>query len=231
MGFYMIRFDNHAFKGLDESLKQLYDELMVMGEGATELLALLPSAVDNSGAEFFVQAKEIDKRVNEAELRVDSEVASIINKFTVMGEDLRFILGAVKIAGTLERTADKLKNCVKRLGRVHHPILESVRLDLHQAVTALSTMLPLALTLVIEYKSEVSAELLTHGAVVQRAYRSMLLKLHDHSISADDETHILLVAKNLEQAADMVVEVMKASYYIHFATKYDKRAAANAEHV
>lgn len=224
----MIRFDNHAFKGLDEALRQLYADLMEMGQGASELLVLLPPAIDAAGEQFFLQAKEIDRRVNETELRVDGNVAAIINKFTVMGEDLRFILGAVKIAGTIERAADKLKNCVKRLGRVQHPLLESVRTELHAAVVALKEMLPLALELVIEYKSEVSTELLTHGAAVQHAYRSILLQLHAHQTSADDETHILLVAKNLEQTADMVVEVMKAAHYIHFATKYDKRAAANA---
>lgn len=223
----MIRFDNHAFKGLDDSLRELYKDLMVMGDGTKELLALLPSALDGAGEQFFLQAKEIDKRVNEAELSVDSCVAAIINKFTVVGEDLRFILGAVKIAGTMERTADKLKNCLKRLGRVQHPVLEPVRVDLHRAVSALNAMLPLAFDLILEYKPEVSAELLNHGAVVQRAYRSILLQLHDHQTTADDETHILLVAKNLEQAADMVVEVMKAAYFIHFATKYDKRAAAS----
>jgi hypothetical protein len=34
------------------------------------------------------------------------------------------------------------------------------------------------------------------------------------------------VAKNLEQTADMAVEIMKISHTVHFATKFDKRAAA-----
>jgi phosphate transport system protein len=221
----MIRFDNHAFKGLDESLKQLFTLLTSMGDCTQQLIALLRPALDVADAESFARAKEIDKVVNEAEMQVDSIVGAIINKFTVMGEELRFTLAAVKISGTLERAADKIKNCTKRLSRTTHPLDSTVRTQLATAIDALSDMLPLALSQVLDYKPEVTEALLQHGGTVQRAYRAILLHLHAHHSSADDETHILLVAKNLEQAADMAVEIMKISHYIHFATKFDKRAA------
>jgi phosphate transport system protein len=220
----MIRFDNHAFKGLDESLKQLFTLLTSMGDCTQQLIALLRPALDVADAESFARAKEIDKVVNEAEMQVDSIVGAIINKFTVMGEELRFTLAAVKISGTLERAADKIKNCTKRLSRTTHPLDSTVRTQLATAIDALSDMLPLALSQVLDYKPEVTEALLQHGGTVQRAYRAILLHLHAHHSSADDETHILLVAKNLEQAADMAVEIMKISHYIHFATKFDKRA-------
>jgi phosphate transport system protein len=222
----MIRFDNHAFKGLDEALKQLFALLTAMSDGTQQLMALLYPALDVADPESFARAKEIDKVINEAELAVDSSVAAIINKFTVMGEDLRFTLAAVKISGTLERAADKMKNCAKRLSRVSHPLDATVHRELTKAIDALSAMLPISLAQVLEYAPEATERLLAHGAKVQQAYRSILLHLHAHHLSADDETHILLVAKNLEQTADMAVEIMKISHTIHFATKYDKRASA-----
>ncbi len=224
----MIRFDNHAFKGLDEALQKLHADLTAMGEGAKQLLGLMPDAIRKGGEETFARAKEIDKRVNEAEIGIDQSVAAIINKFTVMGEDLRYILGAVKIASTLERAGDKLKNCIKRLSKVRHPVEAPVERELLAAAAALEAMLPLALGQILEFSPEAGQQLLAHGAVVQKSYRSILLALHAHTATAEDETHILLVAKNLEQAADMVVEVMKTSHYIHFATKFDKRAGAIA---
>lgn len=224
----MIRFDNHAFKGLDEALKQLFSVLMQMGESAQQLLALLPPALDVADPASFARAKEIDKTVNEAELNVDSSVAAIINKFTVMGEDLRFILAAVKISGTLERAADKIKNCTKRLSRISRPLDKEVRAELTTAIAALEAMLPLSLQQVLDYTPEATEALLAHGATVQKSYRAILLHLHQTQAPADDETHILLVSKNLEQTADMAVEIMKISHFIHFATKFDKRAAALA---
>jgi phosphate transport system protein len=220
----MIRFDNHAFKGLDESLEQLYAMLTRMGDGTQQLIALLANALEGANEQTFSEAKAIDKTVNDAELQVDSAVAAIINKFTVAGEDLRFVLAAVKLSATLERAADKVKNCTKRLSRVAHPIDATIRAELATAIAALAELMPLALGQILEYKPEATQALLRHGAVVQQAYRAILLRLHTHQSTADDETHILLVAKNLEQTADMAVEIMKICHMIHFATKYDKRA-------
>lgn len=219
----MIRFDNHAFKGLDDALKQLFGLLRSMGDGIEQLVGLMPAALEGSDPESFPRAKEIDKTINDAELQADEIVADIINKFTIMGEDLRFTLAAIKIAGTLERTADKVKNCIKRLSRIKHPIEPSVKKELAAAMEALRQMIPHSLNQLIDYTPEVTKELLQHGAAVQQAYRAILLQLHAKT-SADDMTHILLVAKNLEQASDMAVEIMKISHYVHFATKYDKHA-------
>lgn len=220
----MIRFDNHAFKGLDDSFRHLFALLTSMGDGAGRIIALLPAALEVADPDSFMRAKEIDKKVNEAESQVDAAVAAIINKFTVIGEDLRFTLAAVKISGALERAADKLKNCTKHLSRVTHPLDAVLRVQLLTAIAALDTMMKLSLAQLLDYKPEATEGLLLHGAAVQQAYRTILLHLHTHQSPADDETHILLVAKNIEQIADMAVEIMKISYYVHFSTKYDKRA-------
>lgn len=224
----MIRFDNHAFKGLDEAFRQLFGQLTAMAEGAEQLMDLLPGALEKADEAAFVRAKDIDKTINDIEVQVDGAVAAIINKFTVMGEDLRYTLGAVKISGALERASDKMKNCVKRLSRVGRPIEAEVKAELATAIAALKPMISLALAQVLDYKPEATEKLLAQGAVVQKAYRAILIHLHAHTAQADDETHLLLVAKNLEQATDMIIEVLKAAYYIHFATKFDKRAAALA---
>jgi phosphate transport system protein len=224
----MIRFDNHAFKGLDDAFKQLFSQLSAMSDGATQLIALLPGALEHGNEAAFLRAKDIDKTINDIEREVDSSVARIINKFTVMGEDLRFTLGAVKISGALERASDKIKNCVKRLSRVSQPIEPEVKEELAKAIASLKEMLPMVLGQVIDYRPNTTEQLLEEGAKVQKAYRTILIYLHAHKSTADDETHLLLVAKNLEQAADMIIEVLKASYYIHFATKFDKRSVATA---
>lgn len=226
----MIRFENHAFKGLDTSLKQLFDLQLLMGDAIREMMERMPSALHISNPDDFASAKAIDKRINEAELQAEKIVADIIGKFTTTGEDLRFIIGSIKITGTLERVADKAKNCIKRLGRISQPLPAEVKADLELAIEAVRAMIPLALGQVIDYKDQTTRELLNYGARVQHAYRNILLQLgntRDGTVAADD-THVLLIAKNLEQAADMVIEIMKTSHRIHFGTKYEKDAAETA---
>ena len=220
----MIRFDNHAFKGLDLALQQLYNHVNAMGDGVGTLIGMLPGALESANSETFAQAKAVDKTINTTELEVDAAVSSMINKFTIMGEDLRFTLGCLKVAGTLERAADKAKNCAKRLSRIDHPLEARVKSELATAIDAVGTMVPLTLGLLVDYRNEIPQILLQQGSVVQNAYRQIVVMLHAHTNSADDETHILLVAKNLEQVADMLIEIMKLSHYVHFGTKYEKAA-------
>lgn len=222
----MIRFDNHAFKGLDDSLKHVLGLLNEMGAGVSALVAMLPQALESASSETHAAAKAIDKTINDAEAAVDSTVAAMINKFTLMGEDLRFVLASIKIAGTLERMADKIKNCTKRLARTSHPIDAGIKVQLAEAVAAVGAMVPLTLAQIVDYKDENSEALLKHGAAVQKAYRTILLDLHAHRCTADDETHLLLVAKNLDQAGDMAVEIMKICHVVHRGTKYEKSGNA-----
>ncbi len=222
----MISFQNHAFKGMDASLSKLFEHQRAMAADIELMADLLPRGLEVADPATFADAKLIDKRVNEAELLADKMVADIINKFNPMGEELRFILASVKTAGTLERAADKLKNCIKRLAKVNHPLDAQVKADLSRAITAVRAMLPTALAQLVDYQPEAVQQLLQAGAQVQESYKRILIQLHAQvTAAASDATHILLVAKNLEQAADMAIEIMKIGHYVNFGTKYEKQKA------
>lgn len=219
----MITFENHAFRGLDDSLKQLFALQISMSTEIDQLARLLPRGLDVADPETFTTAKSIDKKINEAEMATDRLVADIINKFTPMGEELRFVLASVKTAGTLERAADKLKNCIKRLAKVNHPLDPTVHAELSRAITAVRAMLPKALHQLVDYQDDIAQQILKHGTDVQDSYKRVLLHLHtEGAAAATDGTHILLMSKNLEQTADMAIEIMKTAHYVNFGTKYEK---------
>lgn len=224
----MISFENHAFRGLDAALKQLLELQHSMVDEIAQLIALLPRGLDVADPQAVADGKSIDKKINESELATDRLVADIINKFTPMGEELRFVLASVKTAGTLEAAADKIKNCIKRLAKVNHPLDETVKLQLATAIKAVDAMLPKALGMLTNYDEAVRVELLKHGAEVQTSYKQILIRLHTQpSAAASDATHVLLVAKNLDQTADMAIEIMKISHYVNFGTKYEKLKESN----
>lgn len=219
----MIRFENHAFKGLDASLKQLFELQQTMVGSIGQLLELLPRGLDVADPGTVADGKAIDKTINEAELSTDRLVADIINKFTPMGEELRFILASVKTAGTLERAADKIKNCIKRLAKVSHPLDAAIKPVLADAIAAVKTMLPRAVEQMVDYQEGREAALLKAGAEAQNCYKRILIHLNtQNSGQASDATHILLVAKNLDQTADMAIEIMKIAHFANFGTKYEK---------
>lgn len=218
----MIHFDKHAFKGFDSSLKELFDLLCDMSEHVEALIGLLPAGLESANAEAHAEAKAIDKLINDAEIETDRAVADIVGKFNPIGEELRFILGSVKVAGALERLADRMKNCSKRLAKIPHPLDAEIKHALTNSINALKPMVPQSLEQVVDYKPEASIELLRLGAEVQRSYRQVLLRLNHLKLGADDTHHILLVAKNLDQASDMAIEIMKIGHYVNLGAKYEK---------
>ncbi len=222
----MISFENHAFRGLDDALKHLFALQLSMATELGALIALLPRGLDIADPQAVTDAKAIDKKINEAELATDKQVADIINKFSPMAEELRFVLASVKTAGTLERTADKIKNCIKRLAKVNHPLDGTVKARLETSIAAVRAMVPQALQLLVDYQEESAAQLLAYGSTAQESYKAIVIALHTHAPSAaSDATHLLLVAKNLDQAADMAIEMMKIAHYVNFGTKYEKQKA------
>ena len=217
----MIQFDNHAFKGVDDALKKLADVQYHMGDSILALLALFKTGLELSNPQAVIDAKAIDKTINADERLVESTVASIIGKFTVAGEELRYTLGCIKTAGALERSADRLKNAVKWMMRAHHPLDGATKQHLADAVTALNAMVPLALTQLTDFSTEAAQELIVRANQVQNAYRALLMQ---HQ-TMEGETPLLLVAKNLEQTSDTLVEVMKICHFVHVGTKYEKSAS------
>ena len=219
----MITFGNHAFKGLDEALEGAYAHLTTMHTHLLDLVALLPrglEVIDKSNADA---ARAIDRKINLLEQELDTLAAQTLGKFTLSNEDLRYLLSALKVAGHLERAGDKLKNCVKRLSKRTYPVDEAVKHEITHAIDSIKAMFPVALGLVLNYDAEASSALLRYGARAQQSYRQVLIHLY-HQQSAPsfgDHTHVLLVAKNLDQAADMAVEIMKVCHRLHLGKEYE----------
>lgn len=224
-----MRFDNHAFQGFDAALIQLLETEQSMGQLIDAMIGLLGQGIKDRNPEHHVVAKGIDKDVNDSEAAAERLALDIIAKYSAAGDELRFVIGSIKITGTLERIADKVKNCIKRAGRVSQPQEDYVLVDMIEEIEAVREMVPLALSQLKEFNDERARDLLNHGATVQHSYRQTIVKLNqqrNNEQDAADDTHLLLIAKNLEQAADMAVEIMKICHHIHFGTKFDKASAS-----
>jgi len=219
----MIHFDNHAFKGLDTSLSVLFRILQGMSADILSLLNALPHGLEAANPQAFAEAKLLDKKINEAEYEADKVAAEIITKFPITGEELRFVLASVKISGILEAAADKLKNCSKRLAKVQHPIHDGLKSEITIAIDMLLHMMPLTLEQVLADDDARAHAIIKKSDTVQHAYRRALQHVHAlHAEHVADDTHFMLVIRNLEQVADLLLEIMKISHYIHHGTKYQK---------
>lgn len=223
----MLEFEKHAFKALDESLKQLHTLLLSMGDSIGKLTEIIQSELEHP-ANQFPDAKAIDKTINDAEDAINACVGEIISKFNPFGEDLRFVITAIKIASLLERAADLSKNCVKRLPRVPHPLPAEIKAGLSEVLAQLKLMLPQSLALITRYTPEGAQAVFAQEELAEAAYKKVLLNVHrtleQQADLPADSTHLLLIGKNLERVADIVLDIVKLCHFIHRGTRYEKAA-------
>ena len=215
-----MQLGNHAFKGFDTALTQLITQLQQMGELVTSQIRLLKDGLTSADKIIHTESKMLDHQMNDKETETDRLVADILAKYSPAGEELRFVLDAVKVASSMELLADHMKNCSKRLARVPHPLDTAIHGFLNEGIDALQEMVPIGLGQVAEYHADRTEKLLQSGAKVQQAYRQTLLSLPHVSLTAESSQHIVLVAKNLDQASDKMVDVLKIAYFIHKGTRY-----------
>ncbi len=105
---------DHTVSSFDNDLAQLERRVLEMGGLAESQLqgamnALMKRDVD--GAEKIIAR---DPELDECERKIEASALSIIARRQPMANDLRYVFGNVKIAGSLERIGDYAKNIAKR---------------------------------------------------------------------------------------------------------------------
>lgn len=97
-----------------DELRQLRDDLILMGERSLDMTRMVLQAVENGDDSLALQVRGMDDRVDELEKRVDREIMRYLTLFGPMGSDVRLLLAARDIGHNLERIADEASVIAKR---------------------------------------------------------------------------------------------------------------------
>ena len=97
-----------------EELRQLRDDLILMGERSLDMTRMVLQAVQQGDDSLALQVRGMDDRVDELEKRVDREIMRYLTLFGPMGSDVRLLLAARDIGHDLERIADEASVIAKR---------------------------------------------------------------------------------------------------------------------
>lgn len=105
----------HTVKAFDKELDIIKCEIITMGELTLEMLS---SAIEDFSSGSTVKAGEIilqDSRVDELQRIIEEKITIIIARRQPEADDLRQLVGAIRIVVYLERVGDYAKNIAKRL--------------------------------------------------------------------------------------------------------------------
>ncbi|KQZ14884.1 MULTISPECIES: phosphate signaling complex protein PhoU [unclassified Mesorhizobium] len=209
----------HTVASFDEDLAQISKLIHGMGELAGLMVGSSTRALlgaDNALAQHVISDDAImDARQRE----LDGRAITLIAKRQPMADDLRSVLGAIRMAGDMERIGDLAKNIAKRVGAVGE---HTVPRDLSHSIESMAQLVLEQVHAVVDEYSVGNApalsKLRTDDERIDVKYTSVFRELLTYMMEDPRNitacTHLLFCAKNLERIGDHVTNIAENAYYV-----------------
>ena len=211
--------DEHIVSSYDEELKFIVRRISEMGGQAERMVERSVAALINSDPGLAQSVVADDVLLDAAQRELDERAIMTIAKRQPMAQDLREIVGAIRISSDLERIGDLGKNIAKRVIAVHE----------HQQ--------PIKLVRGIEHLSELAIEQLKEvldayaardhlraqaardadeeiDAMYTSIFRELLTYMMEDPRNITACTHLLFSAKNIERIGDHATNIAETIFYI-----------------
>jgi phosphate transport system protein len=207
---------SHIVSSFDNDLAQLERKVLEMG-GLAE--AQLKGAMDALVKQDVEAAQRIiarDSELDDCERKIEASALSIIARRQPMANDLRYVFGNVKIAGSLERIGDYAKNIAKRTISGNHLSVPADMAGLGALAQRTVRDVMDSFTTRDAHKAEMvwqhDHEL---DDLVARVMRQVISRMSQDLISStakageeiECSTHLLFITKNLERVGDHATNI------------------------
>lgn len=209
----------HTVRAYDEELGTLSSKINQMG-GIAE--AMLVDAVDALAKHDVTKARSVierDVQLDSIQHDIEEMAVLIIARRQPMANDLRHIMGTIRIASDIERIGDLVKNIAKRVTVIEERFL-GVR-----SVTGIQHMTHLVLgqvKAVLDSFAQNNPDLARHvwlhdgevDTLNNSLFRELLTYMMEDPRAITFSTHLLFIAKNIERAGDHATNIAETVYFI-----------------
>ena len=209
----------HTVASFDEELEQIDKLIREMADLSSAMVgasirALLAS--DQGAAQRVISD---DALMDAHQRELDNRAITLIARRQPMAQDLRSVLGAIRMAADFERIGDLAKNVAKRVGAVGQATVSS---DLSHGILDMSELVLDQIAGVTgAYIGRVASELpalRTNDEAIDRRYTSIFRELLTYMMEDPRNitpcTHLLFCAKNLERIGDHITNIAENAYFI-----------------
>ena len=208
----------HIVKSYGQELQILRGLMTAMGGMVESQVALATDAILHGDAAVATRAIELDLQVDQQEREAEQLVIRMLALRQPMADDLRQVVGAMKITAAMERIGDYAKNIARRsivLGQYRLPFSLT-------GVANMSRLVQENLKLVIDAIGENDA--IKAGQVWQAdlaideiynsIFRELVTYMMEDARNITPCTHLLFIAKNLERIGDHATNIAE---HVHYA--------------
>ena len=209
----------HTVSSFDNDLAQLERRVLEMGGLAESQLQGAMGALMKRDVESAERIIARDPELDECERAIEASALSIIARRQPMANDLRYVFGNVKIAGSLERIGDYAKNIAKRtLILARHPgvpvppdmgaLGASAQRTVRDVMDSFTTRDAQKAEMVWQHDHEID-DLVARvmRQVISRMSQNMIKSPRKESDEIECSTHLLFVTKNLERVGDHATNI------------------------
>jgi phosphate transport system protein len=209
----------HTLRVFDQELKYLATRIGAMGGQAERMVDQAVEALVNDDAGLADKIVADDAVLDQAQRDIDEKAVVIIARRQPMADDLREIIGAIRISADLERVGDLGKNIAKRV-----PAVSGMRdtLSLFRGLQALAELVLTQLKEVLDAYASRDVERIRYvrdrdseiDATYTSLFRELLASMMQDPRNVTPCTHLMFCAKNLERIGDHATNIAETVYYI-----------------
>ncbi|HLO66583.1 MAG TPA: phosphate signaling complex protein PhoU [Holophaga sp.] len=202
----------------DNELRDLKFSLLAMAGQVEEMIGLTQGALIERSDAKARQVSELDKKVDELELRLDQACIDLLALRAPFASDLRLIASTLKIVPELERIGDHCTNIARR-ALILNPLPP---LDLGGNLRRLgeetAEMVRRAMDAFVNGDADLARSVIQADDSVDSLYiqinRDLLKLMLDTPASIERASHLIIVLKNWERIADQATNIAEEVLFI-----------------
>jgi phosphate transport system protein len=214
---------------LHDQLALLRQKLLAMSARAEALVALAVEALLERDAAKAQAVIAGDEEVDLLELETEELAVSILALQQPLARDLRFLIGAIKVASDLERVGDHAVNIAQSTERLlAQPVVVPIGPELPEMARRARAMLSDALDAFVREDGALGRRVCRADdevdALHDSIFRIMLTRMMSDPRTINAALEFLLASRNLERVADLATNIGEDAVYIAEGTTIKHRA-------
>jgi phosphate transport system protein len=211
---------DHTVKSYDVELEVVSAKIAEMGGTAERMLADALESLVSFNVTLARNVVDIDPRLDELQRELEEHVVMMIARRQPMALDLRVLVGAIHIAGDLERIGDLAKNISKRVLKIAsnaHQTRAIVGLKHigRLATVQLKDVLDAFAQRDVERARAVWLRDAEIDALEDSVFRDLLTFMMEDPRNISFCTHLLFCSKNLERVGDHATNIAETIHFIY----------------
>lgn len=202
----------------DRRLKQLQDEILLLGSMVEQAILDSVEALKRRDREASQRVYSFDEKINRTRFSIEEDCISLIATQQPAAHDLRLLVAILEVSTELERIGDYAKGIARINLLIGPEDLIKPLIDIPRMAEIAVSMLHRALKAFVENDAELARSIPSEDDQVDglynQVYRELVTYILGDPAAIDQANYLLWAAHNLERMADRVTNICERTIYV-----------------